>query len=47
MDVTDVLRDRAQAPDGLQRMVMLSFAVHIVFVAACAADAWHAHRPPR
>jgi TonB family protein len=34
MDVTDVLRDRAQSPDGLQRMVMLSFAVHIVFVAA-------------
>ena len=34
MDVTDVLRDRAQAPDGLQRMVMLSFAVHLVLVIA-------------
>ncbi len=34
MDVTDVLRDRAQAPDGLQRMVLLSLAVHIVFVSA-------------
>jgi TonB family protein len=34
MDVTDVLRDRAQPPDGLQRMVMLSLAVHIVFLVA-------------
>ncbi|HEY7285238.1 MAG TPA: TonB family protein [Vicinamibacterales bacterium] len=31
MDVTDVLRDRAQPPDGLQRMLLLSFGVHIVF----------------
>ena len=34
MDVTDVLRDRAQPPDGLQRMVTLSFAVHVVLVVA-------------
>jgi protein TonB len=34
MDVTDVLRDRAQSPDGLQRMVLLSFGVHLVFVVA-------------
>ena len=34
MDVTDVLRDRMQAPDGLQRMVAVSLAVHIVLVAA-------------
>jgi len=34
MDVTDVLRDRAQSAEGLQRMVLVSFAVHIVFVIA-------------
>ncbi|HEY7287531.1 MAG TPA: TonB family protein [Vicinamibacterales bacterium] len=34
MDVTDVLRDRAQSPDGLQRMVLLSFGVHLVFFLA-------------
>jgi TonB family protein len=31
MDVTDVLRDRMQAPAGLQRMVAVSVAAHIVF----------------
>jgi protein TonB len=34
MDVTDVLRDRAQPPQGLQRMVMLSLAVHVVLFVA-------------
>src|SRR2546425_5240872 len=31
MDVTDVLRDRMQAPAGLQRMVAVSVAAHVVF----------------
>jgi TonB family protein len=31
MDVSDVLRDRVQAPAGLQRMVAVSIAVHAVF----------------
>lgn len=34
MDVTDVLRDRAQPQEGLQQMVMLSLAVHVVFLVA-------------
>jgi protein TonB len=34
MDVTDVLRDRAAAPDGLQRMVTVSLAVHAAVVGA-------------
>jgi TonB family protein len=34
MNVTDILRDRAAAPDGLQRMVTVSFAVHAAVVAA-------------
>jgi TonB family protein len=32
MDVTDVLRDRMHEPAGLQRMVVVSIAVHTVFV---------------
>ena len=34
MDVTDVLRDRMQEPPGLQRMVTLSVAAHVVLAAA-------------
>jgi len=34
MDVTDVLRDRMQAPLGLQRMITLSLGLHAAFVAA-------------
>jgi TonB family protein len=34
MDITDVLRERAQPPEGLQRMVMLSCAVHLVLFVA-------------
>lgn len=34
MDVSDVLRDRMQAPDGLQRMVSVSIAAHVVVAAA-------------
>jgi TonB family protein len=34
MEVTDVLRDRMQAPAGLQRMVAASVALHIVCAAA-------------
>jgi len=34
MDVTDVLRDRMQPPVGLQRMVAVSVAAHVVFGAA-------------
>jgi TonB family protein len=30
MDVTDVLRDRMQTPAGLQKMVSLSIAVHVL-----------------
>jgi TonB family protein len=33
MDVTDVLRDRMQAPAGLQRMVAASVALHVVSAA--------------
>jgi TonB family protein len=34
MDVTDVLRDRMQEPAGLQRMVSLSVAAHVMVFAA-------------
>ncbi len=34
MDVTDVLRDRMQAPAGLQGMVVVSVAAHVVLAAA-------------
>jgi protein TonB len=34
MDVSDVLRDRMQTPAGLQRMLTVSVAVHLAFVAA-------------
>jgi TonB family protein len=30
MDVSDVLRDRLHEPDGLQRMVVVSVAVHVI-----------------
>src|SRR5262245_5461580 len=30
MEVTDVLRDRMQAPEGLQRMIGVSIAAHVV-----------------
>ena len=33
MDVTDVLRDRAHEPSGLQRMTVVSIAVHVVALA--------------
>src|SRR4051794_18755521 len=33
MDVTDVLRDRMNEPDGLQRMVSLSVAAHVGLLA--------------
>jgi TonB family protein len=33
-DVTDVLRDRMQAPAGLQRMLTISVAVHLTVAAA-------------
>jgi TonB family protein len=33
-DVTDVLRDRMQSPDGLQRMLTVSVAVHLLAAAA-------------
>ena len=33
-DVTDVLRDRMQTPAGLQRMLTVSVAVHLVLAAA-------------
>jgi TonB family protein len=33
-DVTDVLRDRMQSPAGLQRMLTVSVAVHLVLAAA-------------
>jgi len=34
MDVTDVLRDRMQAPAGLQRMVVVSLSVHAIALTA-------------
>src|SRR5262245_65831309 len=34
MEVTDVLRDRMQAPEGLQRMIGVSIAAHTVLGAA-------------
>jgi TonB family protein len=33
MDVTDVLRDRMQQPDGLQRMVTVSLVAHVAIIA--------------
>lgn len=33
MDVTDVLRDRLQEPDGLQRMIAISIGVHVALAA--------------
>src|SRR5262245_15069515 len=33
MDVTDILRDRMQQPDGLQRMVTVSIVVHAALFA--------------
>src|SRR5262245_48813021 len=33
MDVSDVLRDRMQAPSGLQRMMTVSLGLHVAFVA--------------
>jgi TonB family protein len=51
MDVTDVLRDRMQAPPGLQRMVVVSALVHAGLVAAIIVGPgdWMAQRrqPPR
>lgn len=42
MDVTDILRDRMQEPSGLQRMVVVSIAGHVVFLVAfiLAPGAW-------
>jgi TonB family protein len=37
MDVTDVLRDRMQTPAGLQKMISVSVAVHLVFAASLIA----------
>src|SRR5215472_808034 len=34
MDVTDVLRDRMDAPEGLRRMVTVSLFAHAAFVVA-------------
>ena len=34
MDVTDILRDRANAPSGLQGMTVISIAVHVVAFAS-------------
>ncbi|HKB14267.1 MAG TPA: TonB family protein [Vicinamibacterales bacterium] len=34
MDVTDVLRDRMQKPDGLQRMITYSMTAHLALAAA-------------
>jgi periplasmic protein TonB len=34
MDVTDVLRDRMQAPAGLQKMLSVSIAAHVMLAAA-------------
>jgi TonB family protein len=34
MQATDVLRDRMQEPDGLQRMVVISLAAHVAVAAA-------------
>ena len=34
MDVTDVLRDRMQRPDGLQRMLTFSMAAHLALAGA-------------
>ena len=43
MDVTDVLRDRMQTPAGLQRMISVSIAAHVVLAAALIVVA---RRPP-
>jgi TonB family protein len=42
MDVSDVLRDRMHEPAGLQRMVAVSIAAHVVFAVALliAPGAW-------
>jgi len=46
MDVTDVLRDRMQAPSGFQNMVTLSVAAHVVLGVAIvlAPKGWMSHR---
>jgi len=46
MDVTDVLRDRMQAPGGFQNMVTLSVAAHVVLGVAIvlAPKGWMSHR---
>jgi len=45
MDVSDVLRDRMREPAGLQRMVTVSIAAHVVLVALIllAPGAWWSH----
>ncbi len=47
MDVTDVLRDRAQAPQGLQRMVAVSIVGHAALIAGLllAPVAWLRRAP--
>lgn len=45
MDVTDVLRDRMAEPAGLQRMAVVSLAVHVCVAAAIimAPSQWMSH----
>jgi TonB family protein len=47
MDVTDVLRDRAHEPSGLQTMLVVSIAVHVVAFAGflLAPAGWLASQP--
>ena len=47
MDVTDVLRDRMEAPAGLQRMVAASVALHVVCAAVLllAPGKWFGREP--
>lgn len=50
MDVSDVLRDRLRAPGGFERMAALSFAAHILLLAALflmPADWLNRHQAPR
>src|SRR5512143_2633422 len=41
MDVTDVLRDRMQEPEGLQRMVTISVVAHLLGAAIVLIGSGH------
>jgi TonB family protein len=48
MQATDVLRDRVHEPDGLQRMILVSIAAHVVLVTVLLLGpaSWFSTAPP-